>query len=156
MTTRPRYGNQDLFLPKEFHAAFVDKLVSQSDERAPFYRQVDLWWYALGVGVTRGHRTGLPSRTSLTKLNDGGILESDQWRITHLELLVLAEQGEDDASNPAVVIRCANEYAITGCKVLGEELRGVHDPQLQLLLRISESPGDSEVSRADAGLPPPA
>ena len=137
MTTASRYRNQDLFLPKAFNAAFLGRLVDQSDERAPFGRQVDLWWYALGVGVTQGHRTQLPKREALSKFNDGGILEADPWRVTHLELLVLAEQGESDAANAAVVIQTANEYVMTGCDVLSEELRGVIDPQFQLLSRIA-------------------
>ena len=136
MTTGHRYGNQDLFLPKDFHTAFRARLVSQSDERAPFNRQVDLWWYALGLGVRQGVRTPLPDRDALVKFNDGGILESDPWRITHLELLVMGEQSEDEASNPGIVIQTANEYAMTGCNTLAEELRGVIDPQLSLLSSI--------------------
>ena len=136
MTTEPRYGNQDLFLPRNFHKAFRDRLVSQSDERVPFDRQVDLWWYALGIGVSQGRRTPLPSRDDLVKFNDGGILESDPWRITHLELLVLAEHGESEASSAVAVIQTANEYALTGAKVLEHELRGTIDPQLKLLSSI--------------------
>ena len=136
MTTGPRYGNQDLFLPKEFHTAFRARLVNQADESVPFNRQVDLWWYAVGLGVRQGVRTPLPSRDALVKFNDGGILEADPWRITHLELLILGEQGETEASNPAIVIQTANEYAITGCNTLAQELRGVIDPELTLLSRI--------------------
>lgn len=48
MSNEPRYGNQDLWLPKSFHAEFRDSLVDRSDVRTAFPRQVDLWWYALG------------------------------------------------------------------------------------------------------------
>ena len=138
MNTEHGYRNQDLFLLKAFHTAFRNRLVSRSDERAPFNRQVDLWWYALGLGVRQGVRTPLPRREALVKFNDGGILESDPWRITYLELLVLGEKGESNASNPVIVIQTANEYAMTGCNALGEELRGAIDPQLKLLSRIGE------------------
>ena len=133
MNTNPRYVNQDLFLLKAFHANFRDRLVSQSDERAPFDRQVDLWWYAIGIGVRQGQRTPLPSREDMVKFNDGGILESDPWRISHLELLVLAEQGEEGASSAVTVIQTANEYALTGTVQLEKDLHGSIDPQMVLL-----------------------
>ena len=136
MSTGSRYGNQDLFLPKEFHADFRDRLVHASKERAPFNRQVDLWWYAVGLGVKRGFRTPLPEREALVKFSDGGILESDAWRISHLELLVLGEYGEEKASSPSAVIQTANEYAMTGCGILTEELRGVVDPQTHIAFML--------------------
>ena len=48
----------------------------------------------------------------------------------------MGEQGEDEASNPGIVIQTVNEYAITGCNALAEDLGGVIDPQLTLLSRI--------------------
>ena len=141
---RPRYGNQDLWLPKGFHSEFRDRLVDRSKERTAFPRQVDLWWYALGVGVIEGHRKDLPDREQLVKFNDGGILESDPWRITHLELLALAEEGESAAASPAKVVQIANEYAMTGCGALLEGLRGVLDTQMYLLGYVSEAAEVSE------------
>ncbi len=138
MITEPRYGNQDLFLPKEFHTEVRPKLVSQSNDDVPFSRQVDLWWYALNIGVSLGRKTPLPGRDDVVKFNDAGILESDPWRITQLELLVMGEQGEDAASNPATVIRLGNEYAFAGCDEIGADLRDKVDPQLHLLSRIGQ------------------
>ncbi len=139
MTTESRYGNQDLFLPKSFHTEFKDRLIDQSKEYAPFRRQVDLWWYTLGVGVSKDKRTPMPKRDHLVKFNDGGILESDPWRITHLELLALAEEGESVASNPSKVVQIANEYVMTGCTSLVEELRVFVDPQNYLIAHIIEN-----------------
>ena len=135
MTTDSRYRNQDLWIPAAFHREFVDSniLVNRGDPRIPFGRQIDLWWYAFGIGVAAGERTSLPSRDQLVRFNEGGILESDPWRITHLELLVLAEQGEEAASNPLTVVQTANEYAATGFKALTEQLRGIIDPQTHLM-----------------------
>ena len=76
-----------------FGTEFQKRLVDRSDVRVAFPRQVDLWWCALGIGVVEGHRTPLPDRDRLVKFNDGGILESDPWRTTRLELLALAEVG---------------------------------------------------------------
>ena len=137
MTTDSRYRNQDLWIPKPFHSEFVDRLVSRGDPRIPFERQVDLWWYAFEVGVTEGAKTPLPSRDNLVRFNDGGILESEPWRITHLELFVLAEQGEDSASNPSIVVQTANEFAVTGFRLLTKELQGAIDPQLHLMVHVA-------------------
>ncbi|MCY3805584.1 MAG: hypothetical protein OXG55_16705 [bacterium] len=133
MSSGPRYGNQDLWLPKSFHTEFQKRLVDRSNVRAAFPRQVDLWWYALGIGVVEGQRTPLPDRDRLVKFNDGGILESDPWRTTHLELLALAEEGQTAATNASTVVQIANEYAITGCSVLTDSLRGVIDTQNHLI-----------------------
>ncbi len=137
MITDSRYRNQDLWIPKSFHNEFVDRLVKRRDPSIAFERQVDLWWYAFGIGVTISERTPLPIRSDLVRFNDGGILESDPWRITHLELLVLAEQDENAASDPAEVVQTANEYAMTGFRLLTEQLRGVIDLQLHLMAYIT-------------------
>lgn len=153
MTSPPRYGNQDLWLPKSFHAEFVesvDHVVHKSNARAAFPRQVDLWWYALGVGVAEGRRTPLPARDQLVKFNDGGILEADPWRITHLELLALVEQGHLAATNTATVVRMGNEYALTGCAILTERLRGVIDAQNHLIHFTLSPDFDVEAEGAQA------
>lgn len=103
------------------------------DPYISFRRQIDLWWFALGVGVRIGEKTPLPDRSTLVRFNEAGILESDPWRITHLELLALAEQGEDTASDPTKVLSLAHEYAMTGFSVLTQELRSVTDFQLHLV-----------------------
>ena len=154
MTSQPRYGNQDLWLPKSFHAEFVanvDHLVHRSDARAAFPRQVDLWWYALGIGVAEGRRTPLPDRAQLVRFNYGEILGADPWRITHLELLALVEEGNFAATNPATVIRIGNEYSITGCTNLKRQLRGILDVQNLLINLALSSDLDTEASVAGMG-----
>lgn len=136
MTSESRYGSQDLWLHKSFYNEFVGRLVSQSKPEVSFRRQVDLWWYALCVGVTEQTRTPLPDHNSLVKCNNAGILESDPWRITHLELLTLSEEGQTAATNAAVVVRIANEYALTGCRKLTDGLRVVVEDQLHLINSI--------------------
>ena len=153
MTSQPRYGNQDLWLPESFHAEFVenvDHVVHRSNAGAAFSRQVDLWWYALGIGVAEGRRTPLPDRAQLVRFNSAEILEANPWRITHLELLALIEQGKLAATNAATAIRIGNEYAITGCAILTERLRGVVDVQNQLIYFTLSSDLDveAEVARA--------
>ena len=153
MTSRPRYGNQDLWLPKSFHAEFVENVghvVHRSNARAAFPRQVDLWWYALGMGMAEGRRTPLPTRDQLVRFNDGGILEADPWRITHLELLALIEEGHLAATNTATVVRIGNEYAFTGCAILTDRLRGALDAQNQLIDFALSSDFDVEAEVAQA------
>jgi len=132
------YANQDLFWPSEFHQNHVKALQGRGDVRKPFQRQIDLWWCALCLGVKIGQRTPLGPKTKLVKFNDGGILSSDPWRITHLELLALAEFGEEGLDNPSGTIQMASEYAATGARVIGEICMGAAEPTLTLLTRLSD------------------
>ena len=139
MATGGRYRDQDLWMPTSFHREFVEtNVLVDRNANTPFARQVDLWWYAVGLGVRANERTPLPMRSQLTRFNDGGILGADPWRITHLELLVLGEEGEEAAADPAKVLQTANEYAVTGFRILTEELRTVNDPQSHLVSLISQ------------------
>ena len=131
-----RYGNQDLLITQEVSDRMGD-IVSRSDkDPKPFPRQVDAWWLGIGIGLKLGIRTPLPDKT--VKFNDGGILSSDPWRITHLEALALAEEGETALQNPAQVIRIASEYANTGLKWLVEQTLGEAEPTLRLMNTIGE------------------
>src|SRR3954449_13590799 len=131
------YGNQDLFIAADVSERMGD-LVARSDKDGakPFPRQVDAWWLALGLGVRSGQRTRLPEKT--VKFNDGGILATDPWRITHLELLALAQEGAEVLDSPAQVIRIASEFANTGFQWLIEKLLGEAEPTLTLMNRLSD------------------
>ena len=134
------YRGQDLWIPKSFQDEFLEVLVGMADPRRPFSRQIDLWWFAFCVGVELGVRTPLPSRDNRVRFNEAGILESDPWRITHLELFALSELGVGDASGresgessdvaPGQVMQMANEYANTGFLDIRDGIRGLGDPQL--------------------------
>ena len=138
------YSNQDLFVSKEFSESHMKHLVGRGDPRKPFSRQVDLWWVALCLGIRAEYRTRLGPREGLVKFNDGGILASDPWRITHLELLALAELGEGGLGDPAATIQMASEYAATGLKAIGEMCVGAPEPTLTVVTRIVEfGPGTS-------------
>ena len=137
MTTESSYRYQNLWIPSTFRAEFVvssDSLVNVTNPRAPFGRVVDLWWHAVELGAVAEERTPLPTppRPTLVNFSEADILQSDPWRVTHLELLVLGEQGVDAVREPATVIRTANEYALTGFRLLSEELRGQSDLQVHL------------------------
>lgn len=137
MDVANRYQAQDLFIDSTYHEKITD-FVSRGDkdgkESKPFSRQVDVWWLALGLGVHMGHRTPLGEKR--TKFNDAGILSSDPWRITHLELLALAEDDETVLESPATVIRIATEFANTGFPWLIEQLLGQAEPALTLMNRL--------------------
>ena len=143
MTPGSEYRYQNLWIPRSFSGDFVtgnENLVNQTNPRAAFTRQVDLWWHAMTLGVNAGERTPLPTpiRPGMVNFSEADILtgQSDHWRITHLELLVLGEQGVDAACNPAAVISTANEYAMTGFRLLAEELRAQSDLQIHLFSLI--------------------
>ena len=132
------YANQDLFWQKEFRENYVKAFQGQGDVRKPFQRQIDLWWCALCLGVKLGRRTPLGPKDRLVKFNDGGILSSDPWRITHLELLALAELGEEGLDSPSDTIQMAGEYAATGTSVIEEICAGAAEPTLTLLTRLPD------------------
>ena len=133
----PNYNELNLYIPNKFRNEFVankNNLVHLSEPRAPFRRQVDLWYFAIEVGVKAGPRTPLtaPVAQNFTIFNNGAVLAQTPWRIHHLELLVLGEQGQEAASNPSTVLQTANEYAYTGFNLLAEELRGRSDLEMHL------------------------
>lgn len=133
-----RYANQDLFISQEVSDRIGD-FVSRSDKDAkPFARQVDAWWLAIGIGVKIGRRTPLPPPDKTVKFNDGGILSTDPWRITHLEALALAEEGEEVIDSPGQVIRIASEYANTGFEWLIDKMLGEAEPTLRLMNELEE------------------
>lgn len=137
-TPNSSYRYHTLWIPDDFQKEFVGTIASRTNARSAFSRQVDIWWHALCLGVQANERTRLPTaqEAKLVNFNDAGVLESDPWRITHLELLVLGEQGEDAAMDAANVILTANEYAMTGFRILADELRGQVNPELHLFARI--------------------
>ncbi len=137
ITTVNRYASQDLFIGRGHHERLQGFVSRSEHDSQPFARQVDAWWAAIAIGVQQGHRTTLPA--DQVKFNDGGILSSDPWRITHLELLALAEEGPQVLDRPAEVIRMASEYANTGFPYLLGYLMGQPEPTLSLLMRLDEA-----------------
>ncbi len=130
------YLAQDLFISEEYHARLGDFVSRDPKDALPFSRQVDAWWIAIGIGVRIGVRTPLPEKR--VKFNDGAILNSDPWRITHLQLLVLSEEDKESLSEPSRVIRIATEYANTGFGWIMETLVGEPEATLTLMNRIQE------------------
>ena len=141
------YTSQDLFLTKVFDNEFANELVSRSvDGPQPFPRKIDLWWVAVVVGAALGHRTPLPPADKLTKFNTGAILGREPWRVTNLELLALASEGEDIISKPSDVVRIGHEYAMTGLEWIADRLRGSSQPLLTLMTSLEEIlPRDDQV-----------
>lgn len=131
-----RYASQDLFIARTHHERLSGFVSRSEQDSQPFARQVDAWWVAIAIGVQRGERIPLP--TDQVKFNDGGILNSDSWRITHLELLALAEGGEEMLDKPVEVIRMASEYANAGFPHLLDHLMGQPEPTLNLMMRLGE------------------
>ena len=139
MDTVSRYAALDLFVAREHHEV-MQNFVSRSDKdgRRPFARQVDVWWAAICIGVRLGYRTKLGDRDSRVKFNTGAILNSDPWRVAHMELVALAQGGEAVLEHPYEVIEIANEYAATGLAWLTERLLGESVPTLTLMNQIDE------------------
>lgn len=133
------YTSQDLFLMKSFDDEFANQLVSRAgDGRQPFPRKIDLWWTAVIVGTAVGHRTPMPPVDQLTKFHTGAILGREPWRVTNLELLVLADEGESVIARPSDVVRLGHEYAFTGLSWLADELRGAAQPTIRLMTALEQ------------------
>lgn len=131
-----RYANQDLFIARVHHQRLGGFVSRSPQDSQPFARQVDAWWAAIAIGVQRRER--IPLQTDQVKFNDGSILSTDPWRITHLELLALAEGGDEMLDNPVEVIRMVSEYANAGFPHLLEHLTGQPEPTLNLMMKLSE------------------
>ena len=103
-------------------------------DRSPFNRYVDLWWAALCLGVREGRRSVPPNWHDFVT---GAVLNQDPWRIRHLELIGLAEEGPGVLEDPGKVIGIANEYAATGMVTLIDTMTGKPEPiwDLTSLLR---------------------
>lgn len=131
------YSNQDLFVGAAVSERLSD-LVSRSekDGAKPFTRQIDAWWLAMGIGVRLQRRTPLPDKP--VKFNDGGILATEPWRITQLELIALAQEETESLDNPSKIIKMASEYANAGFEWMLDALVGQSQPTLTLVNRISE------------------
>jgi hypothetical protein len=133
-----RYSTIDLFIPDEHHARIGDFVSRSASDSKPFARQVDLWWLAIGTGVQTGYRTPMPDKEKLVKFNTGAILSTDPWRITQLELLALADEGDSVFEEPNRVMQVASEYAMTGFPWLIEQMLGEAEPTLALMNKLDE------------------
>lgn len=94
-------------------------------DRSPFDRFVDLWWGALCLGVREGRQSTPPKWHDFVT---GVVLNQDPWRIRHLELVAITENGPGVLEEPGKVIDTANRYAATGIAVLIDTMTGQTEP----------------------------
>lgn len=132
------YAQVDLFVSSSFHQRLLDFVGRSDSESFAVSRQVDLWWVAFCIGVVQNRREPLLPGAQRTKFNDASILSSDPWRITHLELLALAEEGVEALQNPGQVIRIASEYANGGMSWVLHELTAESVAAVALLQSIAD------------------
>jgi hypothetical protein len=128
------YINLELKIPsqytedfKKYTSRFKSEDGSTKDiDRSPFDRYVDFWWIAIGVGVREGR---MSNTDDSEKFVTGVVLSQDPWRITHLELLAIAQTGSTDViGRPGEVIDIANGYAATGVPILVDILLKKPEP----------------------------
>jgi hypothetical protein len=139
------YASYDLYVPKAWHDSYRRYTSVQQSEGgdldgAPFPRMIDFWWAALGIGVRDQRRAAIGE--ARTKIADGAILNSDPWRITHLGLIALADEGEAVLDRPADVVRIASEYAAAGTERLVEIMSPHPRPMKPLLTELRRLLGE--------------
>lgn len=122
------YANVDIYMPEDIHGTILQFV----GNGRPFPRQIDAWWLGLCLGVRAGQRRPIPREKSV-KFITGVILGSNAWRITQLELIAVAEEGEEILRQASSVIRLASEYANFGLEWVKEHCLGATDPILNLL-----------------------
>ncbi|MFE7093135.1 hypothetical protein [Streptomyces erythrochromogenes] len=130
-----RYAGVDLYMQEEIHRIVRDR----TGAGKMFDRQIDAWWLGLCIGVRKGERISLSPDTRTVKFIDGTVLGSDPWRITHLELLALATEGDRALEQPRRVMGIAMEYANFGLEWLRDECLLKVEPTLSLLNRLDLS-----------------
>lgn len=133
------YAAQDLYVPQQWHDSYqrytsLTRSEGRDIDGAPFPRMIDMWWVALGIGVREGRRSTLGKDP--VKFADGAIFGSDPWRITHLGLVAIAEEGESVLQRPSEVIRIACEFAATGSEVLIEAMVGHARPMKPIASKL--------------------
>lgn len=140
------FSTSELRIPKEcleevrrLTATFSAEGGEERDpDRVPFRRYVDFWWAGLGIGVAEGKKVETPAG-GWHKFMDGIVLQSDPWRVLHLQLLGLAWTG-DSASlgEPNKTVAIANEYAAYGIQVIVSALSGQTEPAWVLTQMMRE------------------
>lgn len=82
------------------------------------------------VGLREGRRSPLGDKPA--KFADGAILSSDPWRVAHIGLIAVAEEGPEVLERPGDVIRIVSEYAATGSEWLVQVMAGHAKPMKPL------------------------
>jgi len=84
----------------------------------PFRRNVDLWFFAIMLAITKKVKPLAPSGKTY-KAAEGVVLGSDEWRPTALILLAIAKtENAEIVDNPSEMMRIANGYAHAGLPLL--------------------------------------
>lgn len=136
------YAGADLFIPTHLHPTVRDACGADK----PFLRQIDAWWLGLCVGIRLAEKIQ-PTPANQTKFNTGAILGSDPWRITHIELLAVAEEGQEVLEQPSRVLNIASAYANAGLEWLVENcLIG----NVQPIVTIANKLGTDQLGRPSA------
>jgi len=138
------YASLDLFLPEFLHSHRSELVVhaQASSQTGAFKRQIDLWWACVVAGVRSEQRVSSDQVGELVKFNTASILDSDAWRIVHIELIALAKQGFEVLESPSSVIRLVSEYAYGGSYLIKDEL--VSQPSPLAVYSSAQSVGMSD------------
>ena len=87
---------------------------NESEEYAPFPRQVDLWYFCFLYAVNRNLEPSLDKEQS-TNITAASILSNDAYRIAHIQLVYLAKtESLVELVNHRAAMDYANQMAAAG------------------------------------------
>lgn len=135
------FAGQTISLPNEmkehFHRLCQTRLDGFSNrlEDSPFPRMVDLWFAGFCLAARKNlSPTQLSPQNSYTAI-EGNVFGSDNFRSDLIVLFCISKTGSlDIITEPAKMLRLANEYALSGVKeIISKCLDSRGDEPLDLL-----------------------
>lgn len=101
-------------------------------DKTPFRRYVDVWWVGMAIGVAQERLIEDPAG-GWHKFIDGVILQSDPWRVVHMQMLGLAWFKDPSVlGDPGRIIARANAHAAYGVPKVLDALSGAPVPMFEL------------------------
>ena len=117
-----------LRLPKKYQSdiqRYCQKESNSDTLNSPFERIVDLWYLCVCIGA---HFNETKEVKNHYRFNDGAVLKDDHYMIENLEIIAIAESGDEYITNePTKMIEILNSFAFAGFDRVYEGLSGKSD-----------------------------
>lgn len=126
------FASVDLLVPIEQRLVY-DRYCQTSSrldtDESPFPRMIDLWFAGFSIGARNNLKYLDLSRRETFKFNDGSVLDSDNWRIQTIMLVVMTiTDNVEILTQPGQMISIANGLAAAGVPLIENMLCGDQPP----------------------------